>query len=495
MFSPSSPDSFGALFANADNYGCGSIADSLSQDNLKSPTATTPTLNPSVYCGVPSGLCEDFPELFGPWNPPEGTLDGYQDLAIPEPQSTSNSASKSSANPSEDFKSVKRSKRPDTRNGDMFRISKRRNRDSTKRAQHETSDSHLRFNLHRRENTTREDGRMSQAAIAGCHHWLQSHPGIIPGDVEMVGLHLAYHAPLGSVHQWFRNLQQSQKTVNRSSGSPPISGSTLTQPYRQNRKICFRKGQPSNGPLVCPNKDPSKPYNCSEHFRDWKDRIDHVAKELETDWIPSDWRDIDVSDHTVEREDTQSVSSNDSRSESGSHSTSESTDSDSNDDDDNNDNHGLEEDPGTNSGSGTGEDPDLEPNYGNGTQTRNNGNHQGMVQYHGQSYSLGKNELSSAAKPEVTVAIPQSESSSTNISVAFLDSQLQRFLSYSPLLQQYISCPQAFEQVALGMPIKRQEATKRLLGSLGSRRLLPSTHTKLALPLRARYNPPFSNQS
>ena len=551
------------------------------------PTTKTMTLNSSIDDGVQFGTCEDFSEFLSQWDPLPETLYDYQDVAVPEPQSTSTSDSKTSVYPSEETKSVERSKKLNTRDRDMFRISKRHNRSNTNCTQQATPDSYLKIKSQRRKNAPQEEGKMSQAAVAGCHHWLQSHPGIIPGDVEMLGLQLAYRAPLGSVHQWFRDLRRSQKAVSRNSGSLPISGSILTQPYRHNRKICARKGQTNNGAREWTNKDPSKPYvctsrcgksfrkkaswrkheeinfppelwlcsvgsckdkpsnarvrfrkdhfrihlrkcheygkvleqdlqscwfaidslfdrrcifkNCSEQFRDWKDRIDHVAKELETDWVPTDWRDVDAADQNVERESTQSVSSDNSRSGTGSHNTSESTDSD-NDDEDNNDNHGVLEDLSTGSSGDVGAGPELEPYqrkpaafYGSSTQTRSKGDRQDTFQYHGQSDGLGKKELSYAARPEVIVVPPQSGPSSTNILVASLNYRLQRIPSYLSPLEMYTGCLQAFEQVALGIPVKRTSLTllRSSLGieASGNCRLLPTSHAKLALRLRARYNP------
>ncbi|MCJ1382666.1 hypothetical protein MMC17_005779 [Xylographa soralifera] len=589
MFSPWSPNGSDALFADANTFAYEDVG-SLSQETFKIPTTTTTTLNPSIHDdGVQFGVCEDFSAFLDDWDPLPETSDNYQDVPVPEPQRTSTPASKTSVYPSEDSKSVKRSRELKNRNGDMFRISKRHDRNGTKRTQQETSDSHLRFKSQRRKNASRDEGRMSQAAVAGCHHWLQSHPGIIPGDVEMLGLHLAYRAPLGSVHQWFGALGRSQKAVSRSNESPPISGSILTQPYRHNRKICSRKGQRNNGPQECTNKDPSRPFvctsrcgktfrkkdnwrkheeinfppelwlcsagscknkpsnarvrfrkdhfrthlqkchdyrkvleqdlqscwfpidslfdrrcifqNCSEHFRNWKDRIDHVAKELETDWNLSDWRDVDADDQNVENENPESVSSDGSKSETGSNDTSESTDSDNNDDN-GNDNHGLEEDPNTGSSGGTGVGPELEPYHGkissnhrSDTQTRNKGNRQGAFQYHGQSDGLGTKELSYAARPEVIIAPPQSESSSANILAGPLHHWVQRIPSYlSSPLEYYTSCLHGFEQVALGMPTKRPDMKETLellmrcfdTGPSGTRRPLPSTHANLALPFRAR---------
>ncbi|MCJ1432149.1 hypothetical protein MMC27_001505 [Xylographa pallens] len=598
MFSPRSPNSSDALFANANNFGYEDIVGSLSQETLEIPTitTTTTTLSASLYDGVQFGVCEDFPAFLSHWDPLPGTSDDYQDLAFPEPQSTPTPELKTFVYPSEESTSVKRSRKPNTCNKDMFRISKRHNRNSTKRTQQGTSDSDLRLKSQRRKIATQDEGRMSHAAVAGCHHWLQSHPGIIPGDVEMLGLHLAYRAPLGSVHQWFRDLGRSQKVVSRSGESQPISGSILTQPYRHNRKICSRKGQPNNGPRECANKDPSKPYvctsrcgktfrkkdswrkheeinfppelwrcsvgpckdkpskarvrfrkdhfrihlrkchkygevleqdlqscwyaidslfdrrcifqNCNEHFRDWKDRIDHVAKELDTDWIPSDWRNVDAGDQNVEHENTQSISSDGSRSETGSHDTSESTDSN-NDDNDNNDNHGSGEDPGTVSSGGTGAGTELESYYGkistnngSGAQTRDKGNREGAFQYHGQSNDLGKKEISYAASPQVIDAPMQSNPSSTNIMVASLNYLLQRIPSAPSPLQYYVSRPEDYEKLALGMrtggPNINEDLrflTRRLdIGTSASRRLQPSTHATLALPLRARYNASFSSK-
>ncbi|MCJ1387270.1 hypothetical protein MMC18_000110 [Xylographa bjoerkii] len=102
---------------------------------------------------------------------------------------------------------------------------------------------------------------------------------------------------------------------------------------------------------------------CNEYFPDWRDRIDHIAKELEGPWDIADWRDIDNETNEV-KTGHQTDSDTDSESDNDNADASDGDSDNSDSDHDNNHGAGLEPDSGSGRGSGTGSGTGSGQSYG-----------------------------------------------------------------------------------------------------------------------------------
>ena len=210
---------------------------------------------------------------------------------------------------------------------------------------------------------------LSLVASGACNHWCSSYPGKLAGHNEIYGIHLAYHAPMDLLTQWF----QLHGRINEEADVSPKrigSGCDVTLKYRHHqrrcktkdtggqilrdddepyactsrcgakfkKKDCWRRHEELNFPqmvwlcgakdcgAVSFRKDHFRNHvrkchdhpkiskielmnsrhdidsqfdkhcifrKCNELFSNWKDRIDHIAKELEGPWHIVDWRDMD----------------------------------------------------------------------------------------------------------------------------------------------------------------------------------------------------------